>query len=122
MNTEIQERSFAAKAKDEICQISAELPTCCYHAMSYGLLLCGRSFSSSSMMLVTEHRGTAELYSKAVADIIGKEPEIKEDIITIETGSDKNKLRIMKWAVSTVDKPAKEKKDNKKHAEQNSKY
>ena len=30
------------------------------------------------MMLVTEHRGTAELYSKAVADIIGKEPEIKE--------------------------------------------
>lgn len=77
MNTEMQERSFAARAKDEICQISADLPTCCYHAMSYGLLLCGRSFSSSSMMLVTEHRGTAELYSKAVADIIGKEPEIK---------------------------------------------
>lgn len=77
MNTEMQERSFAARAKDEICQISADLPTCCYHAMSYGLLLCGRSFSSSSMMLVTEHRGTAVLYSKAIADIIGKEPEIK---------------------------------------------
>lgn len=78
MNTELKERSFASRVKDEICQISAELPTCCYHAMSYGLLLCGRSFSSSSMMLVTEHRGTAELYSKAVADIIGKEPEVKE--------------------------------------------
>lgn len=78
MNTELQERSFAAKAKDEICQISADLPTCCYHAMSYGLLLCGRSFSSSSIMLVTEHRGTAELYSKAVGNILGQEPEIKE--------------------------------------------
>lgn len=78
MNTELQERSFASRVKDEICQISADLQTCCYHAMSYGLLLCGRSFSSSSMMLVTEHRGAAELYSKAVKNITGKAPEIKE--------------------------------------------
>lgn len=77
MNNEIQEKSFAAKAKDEICLISADLPTCCYHAMSYGLLLCGRSFSSSSMMIVTEHEGTALLYAQAVGSIIGVQPPVK---------------------------------------------
>ncbi len=77
MNNEMQEKSFASKAKDEICLISADLPTCCYHAMSYGLLLCGRSFSSSSMLLVTEHEGTANLYAQAIAAIIGTVPAIK---------------------------------------------
>lgn len=77
MSNETFEKSFAAKAKDEICLMSADMPTCCYHAMSYGLLLCGRSFSSSSMMIVTEHEGTAQLYAKAVGDILGVQPPIK---------------------------------------------
>lgn len=77
MNTETLEKSFASRAKDEICLMSADLPTCCYHAMSYGLLLCGRSFSSSSMMIVTEHEGTALLYAQAVGNILGVQPPVK---------------------------------------------
>ncbi len=68
--------SFASKVKDEICSI-ADMPTCCYHAMTYGLLLCGRSFNSTSMMLVTEHEGAATAYSKAVGEITGAAPVIK---------------------------------------------
>lgn len=75
--SEINERSFALRAKDEICLLSADMKACCYHAMSYGLLLCGRSFNSSSMMIVTEHEGTALLYSQAVGKIIGIPPEVK---------------------------------------------
>ncbi len=68
--------SFTSKVKDEICSI-ADMPTCCYHAMTYGLLLCGRSFSSTSMMLVTEHEGVAAAYSKAVGGITGEAPAVK---------------------------------------------
>ena len=68
--------SFTSKVKDEICS-TADMPTCCSHAMAYGLLLCGRSFNSTSMMLVTEHEGTARLYSQAVSEITGRTPAIK---------------------------------------------
>jgi preprotein translocase subunit YajC len=38
--------------------------------------------------------------------ILGRVVKIKDDIITIETGSDKNKLKIFRWAVRAVEIPA----------------
>ena len=38
--------------------------------------------------------------------ILGRIVKIKDDIITIETGSDRNKLKIFKWAVRQVEVPA----------------
>ena len=38
--------------------------------------------------------------------ILGRIVKIKDDVITIETGSDKNKLKIFKWAVRAVEIPA----------------
>ncbi len=38
--------------------------------------------------------------------ILGRIVKIKDDIITIETGSDRNKLKIFKWAVRQVEIPA----------------
>ncbi len=38
--------------------------------------------------------------------ILGRVVKIKDDIITIETGSDKNKLKIFRWAVRQVEIPA----------------
>ena len=38
--------------------------------------------------------------------ILGRVVKIKDDIVTIETGSDKNKLKIFKWAVRAVEIPA----------------
>ncbi len=68
--------SFTSAVKDEICS-TADMQTCCYHAMTYGLLLCGRSFGSTSMMLVTEHEGTAKMYASAVEKITGRAPVLK---------------------------------------------
>ena len=38
--------------------------------------------------------------------ILGRVVKIKDDIVTIETGSDRNKLKIFKWAVRAVEIPA----------------
>ena len=39
-----------------------------------------------------------------IGGIIGRITHIKDDVVTIETGADRNKIRIRKSAVSTVDK------------------
>ena len=41
--------------------------------------------------------------------IMGRIVHIKEDVVTIETGSDRVKMKIRKWAISTVDKKVDEK-------------
>ena len=38
--------------------------------------------------------------------ILGRVVKIKDDVVTIETGSDKNKLKIFKWAIRAVEIPA----------------
>ena len=38
--------------------------------------------------------------------ILGRIVKIKDDIVTIETGSDKGKLKIFKWAIRAVEIPA----------------
>lgn len=44
--------------------------------------------------------------------ILGRVVKIKDDIVTIETGSDKNKLKIFKWAVRAVEIPANYEEEN----------
>jgi len=39
-----------------------------------------------------------------IGGIIGRVTHVKDDVITIETGADRNKIRIRKSAVATVDK------------------
>ena len=39
-----------------------------------------------------------------IGGIVGRITHIKDDIVTIETGADRNKIRIRKTAVSTIDK------------------
>ena len=45
----------------------------------------------------------------SIGGIVGKITNIKEDMITIETGSDRNKVRLMRWAVSSVVNKSEEK-------------
>ncbi len=45
-----------------------------------------------------------------IGGIVGRITHIKEDIVTIETGADRNKIRIRKSAISVVDKKAGEEK------------
>ena len=46
--------------------------------------------------------------------ILGRIVKIKDDIITIETGSDRNKLKIFKWAVRAVEIPANAEEEEEK--------
>lgn len=45
-----------------------------------------------------------------IGGIVGRITHIKDDIVTIETGADRNKIRIRKTAVGTVDKKYDEEK------------
>ena len=45
-----------------------------------------------------------------IGGIVGRIVKVKDEELVIESSTDKSKIRIMKWAVSTVDKPAPEKK------------
>ena len=38
--------------------------------------------------------------------LLGRVVKIKDDIVTIETGSDKTRLKIFKWAVRAIEIPA----------------
>ena len=39
-----------------------------------------------------------------IGGIVGRVVSIKDDTILLETGSDRNKLRVMKWAIQDVEK------------------
>ncbi len=39
-----------------------------------------------------------------IGGIVGRITNVKDDELTIETSNDKNKLRLKKWAISSVDK------------------
>lgn len=54
--------------------------------------------------------------------ILGRIVKIKDDIITIETGSDKNKIKIYNWAVRSVEIPVNgEEEDKEKEKEKKEK-
>ena len=36
--------------------------------------------------------------------ILGRVVHVKDDVVTIETGSDRLKIKVRKWAIATVDK------------------
>lgn len=41
--------------------------------------------------------------------IMGRVVHVKEDVVTLETGSDRLKIKVRKWAIATVDKKIDEK-------------
>ncbi|MEG1887038.1 MAG: hypothetical protein RR177_02830, partial [Oscillospiraceae bacterium] len=53
--------SFSYEVKTELCK--SRPSGCCRFAQMYGLLLFGRSFSSNSISILTEHTGVAEMYA-----------------------------------------------------------
>ena len=67
----LAEGSYTSGVKRELCVID-ELPECCRFAMSYALMLFGRSFTKREMSIVSESRDAAELYSTFAGEITGK--------------------------------------------------
>lgn len=56
--------SFSSEVKNEL--LSLESNPCCKHALSYGLLLFGRAFSSKELSILTENRAIADAYCDAI--------------------------------------------------------
>lgn len=57
--------SFSASVKKELANIEG-MPSCCTHALAYGLLLFGRAFNSRSISIMTEHECVANKYSEMI--------------------------------------------------------
>ncbi len=92
----IKNPSFSSQVKDELCAAEG-MSDCCAMAQTYGLLLFGRSFSVSSICLVTEHAGVADAYEKALADTVGvrakREVSASGKItVTVENAGDRKKV------------------------------
>ena len=68
--------SFALEVKEEIIAHEPEAD-CCRHAMTYGMLLFGRQFSSSGVSLMTEHAPVAEQYFQCIQKLCGVTPTKK---------------------------------------------
>ncbi|WP_050697847.1 DNA-binding protein WhiA [Anaeromassilibacillus senegalensis] len=62
--------SFASDAKNEMCKVMPQ-NSCCQKAECYGLLLFGRSFSKSSVCMVTENAAAARCLALLAAQSIG---------------------------------------------------
>jgi len=48
--------------------------------------------------------------------IIGRIVRIKDDIVTLETGSDGNKFKVFKWGIRAVEVPAEELEESSKQS------
>ena len=46
--------------------------------------------------------------------ILGRVVKIKDDIVTLELGNDKNKIKVFKWAIRAVEVPVNGNDDNAK--------
>ncbi len=73
--------SFSLKVKEEISKIE-NLAPCCRHAMTYGMLLFGREFSSGGISIMTEH----EIVARTYAELLEKETGVKANFSVSEAG------------------------------------
>lgn len=73
--------SFSSAVKEELAKIQ-DMPSCCTHAMAYGILLFGRAFNSRSISIMTEHKCVAQKY----VELIEKTTGLNIDIHVSEAG------------------------------------
>ncbi len=67
--------SFSADIKDELIKIE-NMPSCCVHAMAYGMFLFGRSFTVSDISLMTDNANVANKYLSLAEDACGLKAEL----------------------------------------------
>lgn len=62
--------SFSSEIKAELIKIT-DLPECCRHAMTYGMLLFGRSFNEQEISIMTDNPAVADKYTELSFDVTG---------------------------------------------------
>lgn len=88
--------SFSSDVKTELLSIEI-VSDCCRHAEAYGMLLFGRSFSTSSVSFAAEHRQVSERYAQYIQSILGESPSFAADegkmaIVDVPMSADRKKI------------------------------
>ena len=69
--------SFSSDVKNELVSLEM-VPDCCKHAESYGMLLFGRSFATSSVCFAAENRTVCDKYAEVIENVTGNIPVYEE--------------------------------------------
>ena len=90
--------SFSSKVKDELCLVRPS--GCCKTAEMYGLLLFGRSFSSTSISIQTEHEGVAERYASLMRQVCETVPRLsgaggRRELQTVAVTGEADRRRVL---------------------------
>lgn len=88
--------SFSSDVKNELVALEM-VSDCCRHAESYGMLLFGRNFSTSSLSFAAENRVVAEKYAAIVAELSGVTPDYtaeegKMAIVSVRMSAERRKV------------------------------
>ncbi len=88
--------SFSAEIKNELIK-NSDLPSCCKHAMAYGMLLFARSFNLNDISLLTDNEAVAKKYAEIIFEVSGIEPAFNVSpagkyTVTIDSVDDRKKL------------------------------
>ena len=87
--------SFSTEVKNEL--LSAELESCCRHALSYAIILFGRTFSAKELAILTENNDIINAYCEAIHFLSG------ETVQPLNTDGKKRKVSVTdKKILSTV--------------------
>lgn len=90
--------SFSSQVKDELCLVRPS--GCCKTAECYGLSLFGRSFSSESVMIQTEHEAVAERYASLMRQVCGVGPALtrtgsRRELTTVALQGEADRRRVL---------------------------
>ena len=90
--------SFSSRVKDELCLVRPS--SCCKTAELYGLLLFGRSFSSESISIQTEHGGVAERYASLLRQVCDIGPVVssaggRRELQTVTVTGEADRRRVL---------------------------
>lgn len=88
--------SFSAEIKNELIKIE-DMPSCCRHAMAYGMLLFGRSFNEGDISIMTDNSDVASKYVELTQAVTGVKANISvsdagKNTVSVASQSDRKTI------------------------------
>lgn len=89
--------SFSAEIKEELMKIE-NMPDCCAHAMTYGMLLFARSFDQQDISLLTDNAGVGDKYAQMIERVckVKVEKQISEaGKVTCDISDEEDRKKVL---------------------------
>ncbi len=88
--------SFSSTIKDELIK-NSDMPSCCKHAMAYGMLLFARSFNINDISLLTDNEAVAKKYAEMIDEVCDVKAsfnvsEAGKFTVSVESPEDRKKI------------------------------